>query len=209
MLVICLKHIQINTCHQSNASSNSESLKTRFDMKLVIHHSSDWEEMKSDEMQLLCHGPTYLTRKILQQKEKFLGVNWLTAAHSLDGPYTIVRWNNGIVEIARSLYRGLDIFYTQIENTFVFSTNLPWLLRLAKKRNPDLNKTFCRDFIADQLTFSEATPFSALKSLCLGQAISSDLRSITELASHIPPATEADPVELLTQKMHAFGSLFP
>ncbi|AVJ30768.1 hypothetical protein [Achromobacter spanius] len=167
-----------------------------------------WSRIPFPGGRVLLHAPKYVQDQILGAPEKLCSENWLTHLHSIDGPYLVVRMEGDSIEISRSLYRGLEVFYTRIADHLAFSTSLPLLLRLKQDRGWTLDPDYCQRFILDRPAFSGATAISDVRSICLGQSVRSDLSSISTIGVQMPREQSSGPIEILTTKLSTLSRSF-
>ncbi|MGE8690823.1 MAG: asparagine synthase-related protein [Achromobacter sp.] len=208
MLLIHAQHLTQRVRHVIDAHGNNSHLAIQSDDWLTIMYTRAWAEFISGDLRVLYRAPTYVMNEIVRRRDDFLSDHWLRVAHKLAGPYLIARCRRGEVEVARSLYRGQDLFYSTIDSTIAFSTKPSWLLRLTDSGTHEIDGEYCRRFIVDTPEFSNATPLQRVKSISLGQAVHSDLRALTPLPAHVPVPNGEDVVPLLSERLACITKQF-
>lgn len=209
MMLLIYSHNQ--NLGMARVSANPSISTTRAALtkdNLIARYSADWNELQNNDCRILYYGPTYIKTQINIQHDEFLGPHWLAAAHRLDGAYLLIRLFDTHIEISRSLYRGLDIFYLRLDGRLIFSTDFSYLVEISGENSSNLDGKYCHDFIIDSPAFSGSTAFSAIKSLQLGQSIRTDLDSITELSPQVPRHTDGSPIDILTEKLSHLARQF-
>lgn len=192
--------IQQRLSKTENESSNGSKFYWEF--------SESWKHIENADGTVFLHAPKYVELQLIDARESLCSADWLSYLHTVDGPYVVVRIVGNSVEISRSLYRGLDVFYTRIANHLAFSTSLSRLLQLKRGNSQSLDREYCRRFVLDRPTFSGATAISEVQSIPLGQSIRSDLEAISTIRVQMPCQQSKGPIETLTKKMSTLSRSF-
>lgn len=176
--------------------------------KFYCEYSERWKHIENAGRTVLIYAPKYVVEQLIGARESLCSAGWLSYLYTVDGPYLVIRINGESIEISRSLYRGLDVFYTRIADHLAFSTSLSELLQLKREKNLTLDLHYCRRFILDKPTFSGVTAISEIQSIPLGQSIRSDLASISTIGVQVPREQSMGPIEILTKKLSMLSRNF-
>ncbi|WP_156124239.1 hypothetical protein [Achromobacter sp. RTa] len=173
-----------------------------------LEYPDNWKFIEDSAISILLHAPKYVEEQLINAQSKLRTAEWLSYLHTVDGPYLVVRISSGSIEISRSLYRGLDVFYTHIAGSLVFSTSPSVLLRLKREKSHSLDLDYCRRFILDRPVFSGSTAIAGIRAIPIGQSIRSNLASISIIGLQKPLPQQKGPIEILTKKLSTLAASF-